>query len=227
MSRKNSKLNKIHNEDYDDSSDEYYSDVADTDETVGSDSDIESDNDYSVEQKTEDSEIDGGESESEDIISDQTTTVNNDTSTTTIEENIVKRKKKEEITNEKELRKCIYESLKEIRTKPDNKKIIEISSPKKGEIDRRITRKILTHYEKVKILSDRTHQLEQGAKPMVKNVSGLTSKEIALLELNSIISYTDENGKVITNRALPMIINRELPNGVIEVFKLGELKLYE
>jgi DNA-directed RNA polymerase subunit K/omega len=201
-------------EDSDDSSgfssggDDSISDTSSVNDESGDDSDI----DYSVENKTEDSESFGGGSDEE--------------SETTRKRIVKKIEPNIETSDEKDARECIYNLIKK-NTHHQKKQIIKILPPKKGEDDKRITRKILTKYEKVKILSDRTHQLELGAKPMVKGVSGLTSKEIAVLELNSIITYSDKNNEMLTNRALPFIINRELPNGVIEVFRLGELKILE
>jgi len=69
----------------------------------------------------------------------------------------------------------------------------------------------LTKYEMVRIMSVRTKQLAQGAKPMIKNYSGLSSKEIALEELK--------------NKIIPLIIVRPIPNVGIEKWKLSELQV--
>lgn len=75
----------------------------------------------------------------------------------------------------------------------------------------RLTKPILTKYEFVRILTDRTKQLAQGAKPMLKNISGLSSKEIAKLELK--------------NKIVPLIIERPIPNSNVERWKLSELEI--
>ena len=75
----------------------------------------------------------------------------------------------------------------------------------------RLTKPILTKYEFVRILTDRTKQLAQGAKPMLKNINGLSSKEIAKIELK--------------NKIVPLIIERPIPNSNVERWKLSELEI--
>jgi len=75
----------------------------------------------------------------------------------------------------------------------------------------RLTKPILTKYEKVRLLSVRIKQLAQGAKPLIKDYSGLSSKEIALEELK--------------NKIIPLIIERPIPNVGIEKWKLSELEI--
>lgn len=77
----------------------------------------------------------------------------------------------------------------------------------------RLTKPILTKYEFVRLLTDRSKQLAQGAKSMLKNVSGLSSKEIAKLELK--------------NKIIPLIIERPIPNSIPERWKLSELEIPE
>ena len=74
----------------------------------------------------------------------------------------------------------------------------------------RITKAILTKYERVRILGDRIQQLTLGAKPMIKNTGHLSVKEIAFLEL--------------TENKIPLIILRPLPNGKKEQWYIHELK---
>lgn len=76
--------------------------------------------------------------------------------------------------------------------------------------DKRCTKPILFKYERVRLLCDRTQQLTLGAKPMVKNVGGLTAKEIAELEIEL--------------NVIPLIIQRPLPNGKKERWYIHELK---
>lgn len=77
--------------------------------------------------------------------------------------------------------------------------------------DERITKPILTKYERVRILSERRQQLIYGAKPMVKVNDLISEKDIATLELQ--------------HKVIPFIIVRTLPNGKIEHWKLSELEI--
>ena len=79
--------------------------------------------------------------------------------------------------------------------------------------DVKLTKPILTKYEFVRLLTDRSKQLAQGAKPMLKNIEGLSSKEIAKLELK--------------NKIIPLIIERPVPNSGVERWKLSELEIPE
>ena len=73
----------------------------------------------------------------------------------------------------------------------------------------RITKPYLFEFERVRILGERAKQISMGAKPMIKNVDNLDPKTIAKLEL--------------TNKIIPLIILRELPDGRIEKWKIEEL----
>lgn len=79
--------------------------------------------------------------------------------------------------------------------------------------DVKLTKPILSKYEFVRLLTDRSKQLAQGAKPMLKNIEGLSSKEIAKLELK--------------NKIIPLIIERPVPNSGVERWKLSELDIPE
>jgi DNA-directed RNA polymerase I, II, and III subunit RPABC2 len=83
----------------------------------------------------------------------------------------------------------------------------EITINKTGKL----TKPYLTKYERVRILGDRSRQLAQGAKPMIKNTTGLSHKEVALLELK--------------NKVIPLIIERPIPNVGVEKWKLSELEI--
>lgn len=74
----------------------------------------------------------------------------------------------------------------------------------------RITKPILTKYEYVRLLSDRTKQIKLGAKSMIKNIHGYSAKEIAAME--------------IEKNVVPLMIHRPLPSGEIEVWSVSELK---
>ena len=77
----------------------------------------------------------------------------------------------------------------------------------------KLSKPILTKYEFVRLMTDRTKQLAQGAKPMLKNITDLSSKEIAKLE--------------IKNKIIPLIIERPIPNSKSEFYKLKELEIPE
>jgi DNA-directed RNA polymerase subunit K/omega len=83
----------------------------------------------------------------------------------------------------------------------------DIVITKKG----RVGKPILFKYEKVRLLSDRSRQLAEGAKPMIKDTVGLSHKEIALIELK--------------NKLIPLIIERPIPNSGFERWKLSELEI--
>ena len=75
----------------------------------------------------------------------------------------------------------------------------------------RETKPVLTKYERVVVLGTRAKQLSLGAKPMLLNVENMSPIQIAKLEL--------ERG------VIPFIIEKELPNGVKERWKINELKI--
>ena len=117
--------------------------------------------------------------------------------------------------SEEKLEKCVYEHANEDSDEPMEDEVVfddEIPDKKNKIVkpEERITKPFLYNYERVRIIGDRTKQLALGAKPMVKNIEGLDSKEIALLELE--------------HNVIPMIIERPLPNGQVERWKVGELK---
>lgn len=88
-----------------------------------------------------------------------------------------------------------------ITEKPD----IKIVPPEK-----RITKPFMTKYERVRLTCDRAKQLSDGAKPLVKNIKGLSSLEIAKLELE--------------HNIMPLILERPLPNGFKEIWHIRELQ---
>lgn len=82
---------------------------------------------------------------------------------------------------------------------------------------KRICNNMITKYERVRLLGERTTQLALGAKPMIKGIDGIknTNPEeiIAQLEFEA--------------RMIPIIIERERPDGFFEEWKLSELKYKE
>lgn len=75
----------------------------------------------------------------------------------------------------------------------------------------RITKPVMTKYERVRIIGDRTKQLSLGAKPMIKGVENMDPKEVAKLELKK--------------KVMPLIIIRPLPSGKKEKWKVSELEV--
>jgi len=72
----------------------------------------------------------------------------------------------------------------------------------------------LSNYEKTKLLSLRTSQIEKGAHPYVAVPEGVTSSyEIAQLELKE--------------KKVPYILKRPLPNGTYEYWRLADLVILE
>lgn len=70
---------------------------------------------------------------------------------------------------------------------------------------------ILTQFERVRLIGDRTAQLAQGAKPMIDGVSKMDPRIVSQLELES--------------KMIPIKICRPMPNGKKEVWELKELRL--
>jgi DNA-directed RNA polymerase subunit K/omega len=77
--------------------------------------------------------------------------------------------------------------------------------------DDRCSSNILTKYEVVRILCERTTQLSSGAKPLLNGVNGLPARTIAQLELES--------------KMIPFKVVRPLPNGLKEIWDIDELHL--
>jgi DNA-directed RNA polymerase subunit K/omega len=78
----------------------------------------------------------------------------------------------------------------------------------------RICRSMITKYERVRLLSDRTTQLALGAKPMIRGV-----EKIQHLDREKMIAQLEFEARVI-----PIIIERERPDGNFEHWKISELR---
>lgn len=112
----------------------------------------------------------------------------------------IKKKLKANILESDDLDDELFEDEKTIKTK-------RVVKP-----EDRITKPILTKFERVRLLSERRRQLILGAKPMVNMGNRrISEKDIATIELNS--------------KVIPLIIVRTLPNGDIEHWKLSELDI--
>ena len=83
----------------------------------------------------------------------------------------------EDVASDSETASCIYDDTINFKVNRDKKEL-------KG--DARITRNMLTRYEMVRIIGERTKQLSMGAKSLIKmnkETEELTYKEIAIEEL--------------------------------------------
>jgi len=113
---------------------------------------------------------------------------------------------------------CTYNKIAETEISGDfDDDDLELDAEDKGityiDDDRRISTKYLTSFERTRIIGDRAKQIELGAKPMVKvgPDDKLSSVEIALIELQMGV--------------LPYILERKLPDGIVEKWKVSELEL--
>src|SRR5437868_10160411 len=92
-----------------------------------------------------------------------------------------------------------------------------VRKPHKSNVvpnDQRITKPIMTKYEHAKIKGVRAIQLSNGAKPLVKgDIKNKTPQEIAELE--------------IAHGMCPLIVERPMPDGLVERWKVAELTYYE
>ena len=184
------------------------SEESNTDEQVSSDDDRDIDEEHEEAEVEEVEEVE--EAEIEEIETEETDKETDVDEKTNIEsDNESKEEDNEEDTKDKCYQK--FSKKSNIDTDIDYDEYFikddEIIINKTG----RLTKPYLTKYEKVRILGDRSRQLAQGAKPMIKNTTGLSHKEVALLELK--------------NKVIPLIIERPIPNVGVEKWKLSELEI--
>ena len=105
---------------------------------------------------------------------------------------------------------CIYD-IKNESSEDDNDEL-DLEEDVKPDVqsEERRSKPFLFNYERVRLLGDRTNQLVLGAKPMLQGVENMQPKRIAELELE--------------NNVMPLIVQRQLPNGKKEKWFLHELK---
>jgi DNA-directed RNA polymerase subunit K/omega len=130
-----------------------------------------------------------------------------------------KEKDEDEDGVEGDVDECVYRLTKkkntidvEIEEGEDNFEDDDIQSDNKSKYvknSERKTKPFLFDFERVRLLGERARQLALGAKPMIKNIEDMDPKVVAKLELEK--------------RMIPLIILRELPNGLIEKWKVSEL----
>ena len=88
--------------------------------------------------------------------------------------------------------------------------IISLSQNKVSN-EERITTKILTKYEKTRILGTRALQLAMNARTTLNNIQETDCLKIAEMELKE--------------KKIPLMIERHLPNGKIEYWKIDEMEI--
>ena len=99
---------------------------------------------------------------------------------------------------------CVYDlDYDEVYDTELDKQAIQVSN------EDRITKNIMTIYEKVRVLGIRAQQINNGAKCMIKINQNLSAMEIAKLELDAGMT--------------PLKIKRTLPSNKYEIWKISEL----
>jgi len=187
---------------------------------ISSDSDIES-------KISEELEENFDEIEDDDLLGDNDNEIEDEDKTEESEEESDEEVEKEDDKGDVEKEdiddECLYRFSKNKNGLLDDEDdfdaeeeyFLEDDVPNDNEIfvanDKRITKPVLTKYERVRVLGERARQLSLGAKPMVKGALSLEPKEIAKLEL--------QMGMV------PLIIIRTLPSGKKEKWRIDELKI--
>ena len=167
----------------------------------------ESDKDESDKEESEKEESEKEESEKE------VTDIEEDPEEESGEENVLK-------STDKYNETCFYKIKRKKQAKILDSDVVdqdffddqpEILTGRIVKPEERITKNILTKYERVRLLATRRKQLILGAKPMVKLPKKIAEKDIANIELKA--------------KVIPIIIVRTLPNGDIEHWKLNELEI--
>jgi len=131
----------------------------------------------------------------------------------------------EEVVEEEHLeeKKCMYKYVDEDDENKENKEDEDLEEDEEEGVEdeeeekkkkiiqskERISKPMLTKYERVRLLSTRAKQLSLGAKPMIKNSKDLTALQIAELE--------------IKNNVIPLVILRPMPDGKKEKWYIKEL----
>lgn len=72
------------------------------------------------------------------------------------------------------------------------------------------SRPVLTKFERAKVIGLRMEQLSRGSRPMVEVAEGDTVRDVALRELSQ--------------KKMPYVLARSMPNGTTEYFRVGDLQ---
>ena len=189
----------------------------------------EDDDDGVDDEESENDSYNGGESDVEETVknSDEEDEDNLDDDNLEEKEDDKNMKDKDDIQDENDLDDYIQDDIVDDDKSVDEDKISgsldiadclldedivvdEIGEPTMVDPDKRVSRPVLTKYERVRLLSARTKQLALGAPPFVKNVSNKSQLEIAEIELHF--------------NMIPFKIKRPMPNNTYEIWKLSELQ---
>ncbi len=183
-------------------------DKADKDEFESEDEDAEVEQDDDVEEKEESDGEDEETEESEKEEFDKEKDEDGDDGEGGDDDECVYKltKKKNTLDVEIEVAEDNFEDEDVDDINSAEKKLLESKYVKDSD---RKTKPFLFEFERVRILGERARQLSLGAKPMLKNLDNMNPKYVARLELEK--------------KVIPLIILRELPNGLIEKWKVSEL----
>jgi DNA-directed RNA polymerase I, II, and III subunit RPABC2 len=168
----------------------------------------ESDDNISVESDTYNSETDE--------VSSQVSNANQDNQDLVEDQEEIEESSDEvdgylETENESEQELHDGEVKDELECDYDEERVDEQHTKSRVAKEDRITRPVLTKYEKVRVLGIRAKQISVGAKVYIKGVGNKTPYEIAELEL--------------ANGLIPFLIKRPLPDDTYEIWKISELEV--
>jgi DNA-directed RNA polymerase subunit K/omega len=183
------------------------------------DADLGSDDDYITDDKSNDEEEEIEEIEEEEIINSDDDLEKKDESEEEVDEESEEESEEENVdegdgdclyrfTGKKKKAKDI---LADIEIEDDFFEDEHIETSTFIESSKRVTKKYMTIYERVRILGERAKQLSLGAKPLIKGVENMDPKTVARMELEK--------------KVIPLIIIRTLPNGQKEKWRVSELEI--
>jgi DNA-directed RNA polymerase subunit K/omega len=183
------------------------------------DADIGSDDDYITDDKSNDEEEEIEEIEEEEVVNSDDDLENKEESEEEAEES--EEEEEEEEVGDDGDGDCLYrftgkkkkakDILADIEVEDDFFEDEQIETSTFIEYSKRITKKYMTIYERVRVLGERAKQLSLGAKPLIKGVENMDPKVVARMELEK--------------KVIPLIIIRTLPNGQKEKWRVSELEI--
>ncbi len=190
------------------------------------DPDTESDDDYSTDDRTNDEEEEIAEEAGAEIVEEIEEVEDNVNSDDDLEAKDEEEEEEEEEEEDEEdeggddgdclyrftgKKKKVKDILADIEVEDDFFEEDQIISSTFVDPAKRVTKKYLTIYERVRILGERAKQLSLGAKALIKGAENLDPKVVARMELEK--------------KIIPLIIIRTLPNGQKEKWRVSELEL--
>lgn len=178
------------------------------------DADMGSDDDYITDDKSQDEEEEIEEVE-EEINSDDDLEAKEESEEEEIEE---ESEEEEEAGDDGDClyrftgkKKKVKDILADIEVEDDFLEDENIETTTFVESTKRVTKKYMTIFERVRILGERAKQLSLGAKPLIKGAENLDPKVVAKLELEK--------------KIIPLVIIRTLPSGQKEKWRVSELEI--